>query len=48
MKTARLHPEAEAELAAESQYYEARAPGLGERFIHEIQAAIELASVLKG
>lgn len=48
MKTARLHPEAEAELAAESQYYEARSPGLGERFIHEIQAAIELASVFPG
>lgn len=48
MKPARLHPEAEAELAAESRYYEACSPGLGERFIHEIQAAIELASVFPG
>ncbi len=43
MKPARFHPEAEVELAAEAAYYEERAAGLGERFIREIEAAVELA-----
>lgn len=44
MKPIRFHPQAELELEAEAQYYEERAPGLGERFIREVQAALEIAS----
>lgn len=44
MKQVRFHPDAEIELAAEAGYYDERSPGLGERFIGEVQAAIELAS----
>ena len=44
MKPARFHPEAEVELAAEAKYYEERSPGLGERFTHDVEAAVELAS----
>lgn len=45
MKPVRFHPEAEIELIAEAMYYEERSPGLGDRFIREVQAAVELASV---
>jgi hypothetical protein len=31
-----LHPEADAEFAAQVQYYEDRQPGLGLRFYHEV------------
>lgn len=48
MKPVRFHPEAEAELAAEANYYEVRSHGLGERFTREIQSATELASLFKG
>lgn len=43
MKQVRFHPEAEVELVAEARYYEERLPGLGARFISEIQAAVSLA-----
>lgn len=45
MKPVRFHPDAEIELTAEAKYYEERSPGLGNRFIREVQAAVELASV---
>lgn len=48
MKPVRFHPEAEIELAAEAKYYEEISPGLGERFIREVQAAVELASAFPG
>jgi plasmid stabilization system protein ParE len=48
VKPVRLHPQAEAELAAEARYYEERAPGLGERFTDEVQAAVRLAATLPG
>ncbi|WIM05167.1 MAG: type II toxin-antitoxin system RelE/ParE family toxin [Candidatus Nitricoxidivorans perseverans] len=44
MKPARFHPEAEVELTSEAKYYEERSPGLGKRFIQEVQAAIQLIS----
>jgi len=34
------HPEAEAELVEAAEFYEARSPGLGERFLREFDAAI--------
>jgi toxin ParE1/3/4 len=34
------HPEAEAELVEAAEFYEARTPGLGERFLHEFDAAV--------
>lgn len=34
------HPEAEAELIEAALFYEARSPGLGERFLQEFDAAI--------
>lgn len=43
MKLARFHPEAEVELAAEAAYYEERSPGLGARFLREVEAAVGLA-----
>lgn len=44
MKSARFHPEAEIELTGGAGYYEKCSPGLGERFIREVQAAVALAS----
>jgi plasmid stabilization system protein ParE len=44
VKPARFHPEAQAELEAEAAYYEERSAGLGERFTHDVEAAIALAS----
>jgi plasmid stabilization system protein ParE len=35
------HPDAEAELVEAAQFYEARVPGLGSRFIDEFDASIE-------
>lgn len=43
MKAVQFHPEAETELAAEALYYEDRSPGLGKRFIGEIETAVALA-----
>jgi hypothetical protein len=34
------HPEAEAELVEAAEFYEARSPGLDERFLREFDAAI--------
>lgn len=48
MKPARFHPEAEVEITAEAAYYEERSAGLGERFTHEVQAAIKIAWLLPG
>lgn len=42
-KAVRFHAEAHAELAAETAYYESKVPGLGERFLNEIEAATEVA-----
>jgi hypothetical protein len=47
VKPARFHPEAQAELEAEAAYYEERSAGLGERFTHDVEAAIALASAWK-
>jgi len=44
VKPVRFHPEAEVELAAEASYYEEHSSGLGERFVREVQAAVDLAS----
>jgi len=44
VKPVRFHPEAEVELAAEAQYYDERSAGLGERFTHEVEAAVGIAS----
>lgn len=44
MKSVRFHPEAEVELAAEASYYDEQSAGLGERFILEVEAAVQLAS----
>jgi toxin ParE1/3/4 len=43
VKSARFHPGAEVELAAEASYYDGRSPGLGEQFVLEVDAAISLA-----
>jgi len=48
VKGVSFHPEAEVELAAEARYYEERSPGLGERFTHEVQAAVRLAAAFPG
>jgi plasmid stabilization system protein ParE len=42
-KSVRFHEEALAELIAEAVYYESKSKGLGERFAHEIEAAIGIA-----
>ena len=34
------HPEAEAEVVEAAEFYEARSPGLGERFVREFDAAV--------
>lgn len=43
MKPAVFHPEAVAELQRQAVHYEAQSPGLGERFIAQVQTAIRLA-----
>jgi plasmid stabilization system protein ParE len=35
------HPAAEAEILEAVQFYERRVPGLGERFLHEFETAID-------
>jgi toxin ParE1/3/4 len=35
------HPEAEAELLEAARFYEQRTEGLGDRFLHELEAAIQ-------
>ena len=44
MKAVRFHIEAEVELQAEANYYQERSAELAERFVHEVQAAVRLAS----
>jgi plasmid stabilization system protein ParE len=44
----RFHPDAEVELTAEACFYEERVVGLGERFTHEVQAAVQLAAAFPG
>jgi toxin ParE1/3/4 len=34
------HPEAEAEVVEAAEFYEARSPALGERFLREFDAAV--------
>ena len=48
MKPARFHSDAEAELAQQAKYYEDQCPGLGERFIREVEIALELACACPG
>jgi hypothetical protein len=36
-----LHPDADAEFAAQVEYYNDRQPGLGERFYHEVISILE-------
>ena len=48
MKPVRFHPAAEAELAAEAAHDDERSPGLGERFVTEIEAACALAAGFSG
>ncbi|MGK6307100.1 type II toxin-antitoxin system RelE/ParE family toxin [Variovorax sp. DT-64] len=48
MKSVRFHPDAEVELTAEACFYEERAVALGERFIQEVQAAVQLAAAFPG
>jgi toxin ParE1/3/4 len=48
VKPVRFHADAETELTGEAQYYEDRSPGLGERFIREVQTAVALASAFPG
>lgn len=48
MKPAIFHPDALAELQAQVRYYEERSPGLGERFIAQVEAAIALAAAMPG
>lgn len=40
----RFHPRAEAELNAQASYYEELAPGLGLRFVREVQRAARILS----
>jgi toxin ParE1/3/4 len=44
VKSARFHPAAATELDAEANYHEEKSGGLGERFLQEVEAAIELAA----
>ena len=44
MKPVRFHAEAETELLGEAKYYDDCSPGLGVRFVQEVQAAVALAS----
>lgn len=43
-----FHPAAESELLEQALYYEQRSPGLGLRFLDQIQAAVELAVLMPG
>jgi len=40
MKTVVLHPEAEAELLGAAEFYESRSPGLGLRFLTEVERGL--------
>jgi len=43
-----FHPAAEAELLEQALYYEQRSPGLGKRFLDQMEAAVELAVLMPG
>jgi plasmid stabilization system protein ParE len=43
VKPHRYHPEAETELLEQVSYYEAVSPGLGARFLAEVEAAMAVA-----
>ncbi len=44
MKRAVFHPDAQAELLEQAVYYEERSPGLGARFLDQVESAVELAA----
>jgi len=48
VKPVRFHVEAETELLGEAKYYEACSPGLGGRFVREVQTAVALATAFPG
>lgn len=41
-----FHPAAEAELLEQALYYEQRSPGLGARFVDQVEAAVQLAVLM--
>lgn len=48
MNRSRIHPEALREIEEQARYYEERSPGLGHRFVDQIEQAIELAVAMPG
>ena len=48
MISARFHPDAARELQEQAAYYEQQNPGLGFRFLAEVQAAVLLAESMPG
>lgn len=44
MNPVALHPEALLELQEQALYYESQVPGLGERFVSQIESAVRLAA----
>lgn len=48
MSFAVFHPEALAELQEQAAYYEGQSPGLGLRFLSQVEAAIQLAVTMPG
>ncbi len=48
MSFAAFHPDAIAELQEQATYYEERSPGLGLRFIAQVEAALQLAVAMPG
>ncbi len=48
MRATAFHPEALAELRTQALYYEERSPGLGERFIAQVEAAVDVAAAMPG
>jgi toxin ParE1/3/4 len=45
---AAFHPDALAELQEQAAYYEERSPGLGLRFVAQVEAALQLAVAMPG
>ena len=48
MKRPVFHPEALADLQDQAIYYEERSPGLGERFLSQVDEAVKLAVSMPG
>ncbi len=48
MTLAVFHPEALSELQEQAAHYEAQQPGLGHRFVSQVEAAIRLATNMPG